>query len=191
LAGVLHKWNILSFCKKNIAVIITILFYGYYGGATCISGGFQGIAARLFIPMILLISILLVLVINKINNKFYKKTVFILLYLASLLNLFTMNGVLKQGADKKRPFIEASEYLQKNYHKYNNVYFIDDTPAPYKNPAVNINANIKTYKGQLKKNELLITQSKMNNMKLIKSFKADKRYFKISFAEKDFFFYEK
>lgn len=58
-------------------------------------------------------------------------------------------------------------------------------------PAFSYALDLKQWNGKLDKDELLVSNSKVKGLKLIKSFNAKHRYFKMSFAEKDFYFYTK
>lgn len=102
-----------------------------------------------------------------------------------------MTNVLNEGTSSTRPFIEASKYLNSISSKYKSVYFPTKTPAPYKMPAFSYNLNLKEWNGKLEENELLVSANEVKGLKLIKSFNAKHRYFKMSFAEKDFYFYIK
>ena len=189
--GLISKYSIKSFLTKYNYFVISIILFGYYGSVMCISLGFRAVTARFFISMIILVTILFFLKIDTMKNIIFRKTIFCLLFLASLANILLMKNVLNEGKRQTRPYIEASKYLKSVYHKYDAVYSLDATPAPYKMPAFHVYSNIRTKSGNIKKNELLVSDTEIKEMKLIKSFTAKKRYFKMSFAEKNFFFYEK
>ncbi len=188
--GLLYKFDIKSFVKKYNYLIIAIIIFGYYGSIMCVSTGFQAIMARFFIPMIILISILFMLKIHIIQHKKIKKVVFACLVIAGFTNIYMMKTIFNEGSSISRPYIKASNYLNKMSKFYNNIYTLYDTPAPFKTPAFNINTSVQKWNNILKENELLITNKKINNLKLVKSFIAEHRYYKMSFGEKDFFFYE-
>ena len=150
--GFINKFNIKSFIKKYNYFIITIILFGYYGSVMCISLGFIALTTRFFIPVILLTSILILFRINTIKNAAFRKTVFCLLFFASLANVYIMKAVLNEGKSPTRPYIEASKYFNNIYHKYDTVFSSHITPAPYITPACSMYCNIKPWEGgKLKK----------------------------------------
>ena len=190
-AGVFMKCKIKGFAKKYNYLIAPIIILAYHSSTMCVSAGFKAQLARFFLPAILLTSVVLIVRAYNTNSLILKKIIFVFLFIASLVNAWIMTNVLNEGTSSTRPFIEASKYLNSISSKYKSVYSSTKTPAPYKMPAFSYNLNLKEWNGKLEENELLVSDNEVKGLKLIKSFNAKHRYFKMSFAEKDFYFYIK
>lgn len=190
-AGLFARYKIKEFARKYNYLIITLIILACHSSIMCVSAGFQAQLARFFLPAILLANIIFILREYNINSLVFKKIIFCSLLTASLINTWVMGNILTEGASPDRPFIEASKYLNQIYSKYDKVFSKHPTPAPYITPACNIKCNIRPWNGKLQKNELLVSSNKIKGLKLVKSFEAKHRYFKMSFAEKDFYFYIK